>query len=71
MSQKLSQPNDVAARELLLSALRDAMETDGGIDEFREAAVASTVGLGLAMLAVVDELKAIRERLTPTGVNGE
>lgn len=69
MSKKLDRSNAEAARELLLSALQDAMETDGTVEEAVQVSVASNVGLGLAMLAVVDELKAIREHLT--GVNKE
>lgn len=65
MSKKLDRSNAEAARELLLSALQDAMETD----EVCQVSAAYGVGLGLAMLAVVDELKAIREHLT--GVNEE
>ena len=69
MSKKLDLPNAEAAKELLLSGLQDAMETDGSVEEVCRVAAASNAGLGLAMLAVVDELKAIREHLT--GVNGE
>jgi len=68
MGRELKQPPAAAAKELLLSALQDSMKSESP-DEWCEIAVAAQVGLGLATLAVVEELKMIREHLT--GVNGE